>query len=147
MKNSKFRFCGQYSDLTEQFEQNSRLKHYGTSIQPSVGETVSLIEMHQFYNSHKSWVVGINFMFQINIWEIDFAIRMAEDLGDQESYRAGMKRIWFDVINNDDWQPFCAAELKNQTEKVDYQLAIGCSHGALLFYHIPKARRKSVWHQ
>ena len=69
--------------------------------------------MQQFYNSHKSWVVGINFMFQINIWEIDFAIRVAEDLGDQPSHRAGMKRIWFDVINNDNWQPFCASELKN----------------------------------
>lgn len=52
-------------------------------------------------------------MFQINIWEIDFAIRVAEDLGDQPSHRAGMKRIWFDVINNDNWQPFCASELKN----------------------------------
>ena len=43
---TKFRFCGQYSDLTEVFQQNSRLKHYGTTIQPSVGESISMIELH-----------------------------------------------------------------------------------------------------
>ena len=54
-----------------------------------------------------------------------------------------MKRVWFDVINNDDWQPFCAVELRHQPQSVDYQLAVGCSHGALLFYHIPKAISQS----
>ena len=52
-------------------------------------------------------------MFQINIWEIDFAIKVAADPGELPSTRVGMKRIWFDVINNDSWQPFCAVELRN----------------------------------
>ena len=79
-----------------------------------------MIQLKQFQNRHKCWLVSINFGFQVNLWEINFnntipskPLKFEDKSGISGNERIAIKRIWFDIIDNDNWQPFCIAELTN----------------------------------
>ena len=135
MKNSRFTFRGRFNDTAESFKHDKA--QYATRHQPSVGETISMIQLKQFQNGHKCWLMSINFGFQVNLWEINFnATIPAKNLDDGgNNERISIKRLWFDIIDNDNWQPFCITELRNQPAAVG-NIALGCGSGTLMFYQL-----------
>ena len=81
-----------------------------------------MIQLKQFQNERKCWLMSINFGFQVNLWEINFntpppstPLKIDNEVGAGEigSQRVSIKRLWFDIIDNDNWQPFCMTELWN----------------------------------
>ena len=82
-----------------------------------------MIQLKQFQNAQKCWLMSINFGFQVNLWEIDFGAQGPKKLLKFEdgsgtdtkmNEHITIRRIWFDIIDNDNWQPFCITELTNQ---------------------------------
>ena len=103
-----------------------------------------MIQLKQFQNDRKCWLMSINLGFQVNLWEINFdspappKVEKFEGIscsGGSGTERIAIKRLWFDIIDNDNWQPFCMTELRNQPAAVG-NIAIGCGSGTLMFYQI-----------
>ena len=134
------------------------------------GNPISMLQLCQFKDPDCTWLVSIEFGFQVTLWEFRFSqiksqqaqkvfgknpySESGESLSLKTDYRVELIRLSTITIRSDDHQPFCLTELRNKPPITEVELngakfedfgdvILGCDSGTIIVLDV-KAKSQSI---